>query len=189
LGWTAEGGPPPGISKAIIIAAPHTSNWDFFYALLAGWSFGVTFAWLGKAQLFKSPLGWLFRLLGGMPVERSAAHGLVQEVGRRFQQTESLLLMVPAEGTRSYRKYWKSGFYFMAKEAQVPILLGYLDFGKKRAGMGVALTPSGDLRADMDKIRAFYADKDGKFPEKKSDIRLELEDRADSQETLPSSAE
>ncbi len=176
LGWTVHQDFPEGLSKAIVIAAPHTSNWDWFYALWAGWAMGISFSWLGKKELFRPPFGWLFRAMGGQPVERSAAQGLVQAAAERIRKSEALLLMVPAEGTRSYRKYWKSGFYFMAQEAGVPILLGFLDFGKKQAGIGPALMPSGNIKADMDVIRAFYADKTGVHPALKSDIRLEQED-------------
>ncbi|MCB9666040.1 MAG: lysophospholipid acyltransferase family protein [Alphaproteobacteria bacterium] len=177
FGWRTEGGPPP-VSKAVLIAAPHTSNWDFFHALMAGWVFGLSFQWLGKDALFEGPLGPLLRFLGGVAVDRSAPHGLVEEVARRFRASDRLLLMVPAEGTRSFRPYWKSGFYQIASQAEVPIILGWLDYRHRVAGLGPAILPTGDVRADMDRIRAFYADKTGKFPERFGTVRLRQEDEA-----------
>lgn len=181
FGWRAEGG-PPNASKAVLIAAPHTSNWDFFHALMAGWVFGVQFQWLGKQELFDGPLGPLLRWLGGVAVDRRASHGLVEEVARRFQAADRMLLMVPAEGTRSYRPYWKSGFYQIALAADVPIILGYLDYRRRRAGLGPALHPTGDMSADMDVIRAFYADKTGKYPERFGRVRLRAEDEGSAAE-------
>lgn len=179
-GWTCDGDPPPGVRKAVVIAVPHTSNWDFWIALCACWEFGVSFQWLGKQELFEGPAGPLLHWLGGVGVDRSQHTGLVAQVGQRFRESERLLLMVPAEGTRGYRPYWKSGFYWMAVEAEVPIVLAYLDYEKKRAGFGPVMRPSGDPRADMEVIRAFYAGVKGKFPDLQSRIRLELEDEAES---------
>lgn len=175
-GWDIEGELPAGCAKALVIAAPHTSNWDFFWALLAGWTYGVHFQWLGKDALFTGPRGVLMKSLGGVAVDRSAAHGLVGAVADRFRAETRLFLMVPAEGTRSYRPYWKSGFYWMAHEAQVPIVLGFLDYERKRAGFGPAFVPTGDVTADMDRIRAFYEGKQGKFPDQFSRVRLRVED-------------
>lgn len=175
-GWRIEGGFPEGMRKCVLIANPHTSNWDFWFALLGGWAHGVVFQWLGKDSLFRGTLGPLLSFLGGVAVDRSKPNGLVEQVGERFAENERLLLMVPASGTRSYRDYWKSGFYWMAKEAQVPIVLGYLDYGRKVAGIGIPVTPTDDLSADMDRIRAFYEGKQGKYPDQVSRIRLRAED-------------
>lgn len=174
-GWDIEG-ELPATRKAVLIAAPHTSNWDFWFALLAGWTYGVSIQWLGKDALFKGPLGLLLKLLGGISVDRSRNQGLVTAVVERFESEPRLLLMVPAEGTRSYRTYWKSGFYWMAKDAGVPIILGFLDYRRKRAGFGPSFVPSGDVHADMEKIRAFYAGISGKYPDQASRIRLKSED-------------
>ena len=175
LGWKVEGRAPP-VNRAVVIACPHTSNWDYFYALLAGWVLGISFQWIGKDSLFRPPLGILLRLLGGIGVDRSAPQGFVAAVAERFRTEQRLLLMVPAEGTRAYRNYWKSGFYFIAHEANVPIILGFLDFSRKIAGFGPAVNATGDIAADMDVIRAFYADKAGKHPRAKGRIRLRNED-------------
>jgi len=179
LGWKAIGPVPTGMPKAVLIAAPHTSNWDFVWALLASWYFGLKIRWLGKEALFQSPLGWLLRLLGGVPVDRSAPHGLVGEVARTFKEADGLLLMVPAEGTRGYRDYWKSGFYYMAREAGVPVMMGYLDYETKEACIGRRFDPTGDLAADMDVIRAWYTGRTGKYPDNYGRIRLRQEPEAD----------
>jgi 1-acyl-sn-glycerol-3-phosphate acyltransferase len=174
-GWRVDGDPPP-LRKAVVIAVPHTSNWDFWYALLACWELGMSFQWLGKDSLFQGILGRYLKWLGGVSVDRSNPNGLVAQVAERFRSEERLVLMVPAEGTRGQRPYWKSGFYWMASEAQVPVVLGYLDYPRRWAGFGPVVFPSGDVRADMDRVRAFYADKVGKHPELQSRIRLAAED-------------
>jgi len=180
-GWRLVGELPP-VSKAVLIAAPHTSNWDIVYSLMCGWSVGVSFHFLIKASHTQGPLGWFIRALNGIPVERDAPQGLVEQTAERFAESDGLLLMVPAAGTRSYRPYWKSGFYWMAKEAGVPISLGFLDYPTKRASLGELLYPSDDLRADMDTIRAFYKGKQGKYPDKVSRILLRSEAKAEAEE-------
>lgn len=184
MGWRTQHA-WPDTGKAVLIAAPHTSNWDFVFALAAGWEMGLSFRWLGKDSLFSGPLGGLLRRLGGLAVDRSRPHGLVGEVAAIFAREEALLLMVPAEGTRSYRDHWRSGFYWMAKEAGVPVLLGCLDYGRKIAAIGPALWPTGDVRSDMDRVRAYYADKTGRYPEGFSRIRLRAEDAAPAGEAEP----
>lgn len=181
-GWRLVG-EPPRVAKAVLIAAPHTSNWDIVYALMAAWSAGISFHWLVKSDHFRGPLGWLIRVLNGVPVDRSAPRGLVGQAVQRFEASDRLLLMVPAEGTRSYRPYWKSGFYWMAREAGVPIALGFLDYPNRRASMGELLWPTGDVKADMDRIRAAYAGIQGKHPEGFSRIRLRAEDEPGTQES------
>lgn len=174
-GWRLVG-ELPEVPKAVLIAAPHTSNWDIVYSLMTGWSRGISFHWLVKSDHFEGPVGWLIRALNGVAVDRSAPQGLVEQAVERFAQSERLLLMVPAAGTRSYRPYWKSGFYWMATEGNLPICLGYLDYPTKSASLGALLYPTGDLRADMDTIRAWYDGKVGKHPDKVSRIRLRAED-------------
>ncbi len=179
-GWRLVGD-LPAVSKAVLIAAPHTSNWDIVFALMTGWSRGVSFHWLVKADHTDGPIGWLVRGLNGVGVDRTAPQGLVGQAVERFAEADKLLLMVPAAGTRSYRPYWKSGFYWMAKQAGVPISLGYLDYPSKRASLGPLLWPCDDLHADMDEIRAFYKDKRGKFPDKVSRVRLRAEDEGEGE--------
>lgn len=181
FGWKVEGEIPPN-AKFVFIAAPHTSNWDLPFMLGTAWSLRADISWLGKHTLFdgKGPLGrpfaWWMKSLGGLPVDRRAPQGLVAQVVEMFKKADYLVLAVPPEGTRSKVEYWKSGFYHIALGAQVPIGLGYLDFENKVGGLGGFVMPTGDVKADMDKIRAFYADKRGKFPEFECVPRLREED-------------
>jgi 1-acyl-sn-glycerol-3-phosphate acyltransferase len=159
----------------VLIAAPHTSNWDLAYLLALGEAFELRVSWLGKHTLFRPPLGAVMRSVGGIPVVRHKKGQLVTEAAKLFAERKELALVVPAEGTRSRSEYWKSGFYHIARSAGVPIVCGYLDYARKRGGFGLAVLPTGDVRADMDRIRAFYADKVGRFPEKFGPVRLQEE--------------
>lgn len=178
-GWEGEGG-RPAHERFVLIAAPHTSNWDLVYLLAFAWVYDVRIAWMGKRQIFRWPFGRLMRALGGIPVVRERRTNMVDAMAatlRDFVPTDDrpLALVVPAEGTRGYSPYWKSGFYYIAQRAGVPIVMGTLDWSRRRGGFGPSLLPSGDLRADMDEVRAFYADKVGKFPDRFSPIRLKEE--------------
>lgn len=153
LGWTAVMAPPPG-KKFVLVGYPHTSNWDFLYALLWGMASGTRFRWVGKKQLFPPVLGVVMRWLGGIPVDRSKTGGdFVSQVARIFDQHDNLWVVVAAEGTRSRAEYWKSGFYYMALEAKVPIALAYLDYSRKEVGIGGYFTPSGNIEADFEQIK------------------------------------
>ena len=173
-GWEPAGA-KPAVSRYVMIAAPHTSNWDLPYLLALAWIFDVKVSWMGKHTLFSWPMGWVMRRLGGIPIRRDRRGNMVQQMAAAFRERESLALVVPAEGTRSYVPYWKSGFYHIALAAEVPIVLGYLDFARKRGGFGPAIQPTGDVRRDMDQIRAFYADKVGKHQDQTGEVRLKEE--------------
>lgn len=162
-GWAFEG-PVPATQRYVLIAAPHTSNWDFVYMMAMAWALGIRLSWMGKASLFVFPLGVLFKALGGLPIRRDMRANLVEQSVARFTPGSDLVLAVPAEGTRGRGTTWRSGFYHIARLAEVPIVLGYLDYARKRGGLGPELRPSGDVRADMDIVRAFYADKVGRHP-------------------------
>ena len=117
--------------------------------------------WMGKHTLFPFAVGWLMRWLGGIPIDRSSSHNVVSETVRQYEKHDELVVLIPPEGTRSKVVHWKSGFYHIAKNAEVPILLGYVDASKKEAGFADFFTPSGDFDKDMAEIRAFYASKTG----------------------------
>jgi 1-acyl-sn-glycerol-3-phosphate acyltransferase len=174
FGWSVENCLPPG-RKFVLIGAPHTSNWDFIFMLAAANIMRVRVSWMGKHTLFNPPFGALFRRLGGIPINRQAPHGAVSQMTERFEQADELLLAVAPSGTRKKVDHWKSGFYRIAMRAQVPIACGYLDYAGRRAGIGLVFTPSGDMKADMDRIRAFYQDKHGRYPQLESTIRLQDE--------------
>ena len=156
-GWRVEGRAPES-PKCVIVVAPHTSNWDFPLAMVYAFALGLDVSFLGKAELFRWPLlGRLFYRLGGIPVERNKAHGVVHYVVRTFQERERLALGIAPEGTRKKVAAWKTGFYQIAVGAQVPIALAFLDYGRKAGGFGPLIEPTGDINADFGLIREFYA--------------------------------
>lgn len=173
-GWTAHGSKPIA-RRYVLIAAPHTTNWDLPYLLAFAWLYGIHISWMGKHQLFTPPFGWLMRWLGGVPVVRNKSGDMVSQMAQVIDASNDICLVVPAEGTRTYVPHWKSGFYHIARTAEVPIVLSYLDYAKREGGFGPAILPTGDVAADMDEIRDFYADKQGKYPELFGEIRLKEE--------------
>ena len=155
---------PPAGGSAVLIGAPHTSNWDFVFMLAICWRHGFAPLWLGKHTLFKAPFGPIMRALGGIPVNRANPGRLVDEVVARVQEGQHFLVVTP-EGTRHRGKLWKSGFYRIARDAGLPVVLGYVDSATKTTGLGPTIHLTGDVVADMDRIRAFYADIRGIHPE------------------------
>ncbi len=179
-GWQPEGERPEP-AKFVLIAAPHTTNWDFPFTLAFARVFNLKILWMGKHTLFKGPLGPIMRRLGGLPIQRHLRKNVVEQTADLLRNAaDELVITVPAEGTRSRVEYWKSGFYHIARAADVPIVLGYLDYKRKRGGFGAAIKPTGDLKADMDLSRAFYADKVGKYPENFGPVRLREEDELEA---------
>ena len=174
-GWKTEG-ERPAADRYVIIAAPHTSNWDMPFMLAMAFVYDIPVRWMGKHTLFKAPFASFFKRLGGIPIVRHRPGGVVGQMVEHFENNDSLVLMVPAEGTRSHVDYWKSGFYHIARGADVPVVLSYLDVSKKVGGVGPALALTGDFGADMDKIREFYSGMQGFRPENIGVIRLREED-------------
>jgi 1-acyl-sn-glycerol-3-phosphate acyltransferase len=173
-GWQAVG-TLPDVPKFVIIAVPHTSNWDFPIALLVAAALKVRVKWLGKHTLFRFPFGGIMRALGGIPVDRRASHNMVEQAAAILSNSKQLGLIVPPEGTRSKAKRWKTGFYYIAQQAQVPIVCGFLDFRTKRGGLGPVIFPSGDIHADMELFRNFYRTITGKRPEATTPMEIALE--------------
>jgi 1-acyl-sn-glycerol-3-phosphate acyltransferase len=171
FGWKAVG-EVPDVPRAVFVANPHTSNWDLPFTLAVAWALGLRISWAGKASLFRFPFGGLMRALGGLSIERSRPEGQVQRIADALLREDAVFLVIAPAGTRKRRDHWKSGFYRIAKTANVPILLAFLDYGKKRGGIGITIELSGDLGADMDKVREFYRDIRGKYPENETTIRL-----------------
>ncbi len=159
-GWKITGRKPE-IKKYVMIAAPHTSNWDFFFGLLMNLYFKNEIYWMGKKQIFRMPFGWIMKWFGGIPVDRSRSNNLVSAVIDEYKKNDSLIVALSPAGSRKNSGKWKTGFYHIATGADVPISLGYIDFKTKTVGYGRMFYPSGDMEKDMVEITGFYSDKSG----------------------------
>lgn len=170
-GWRIDGD-MPDIPKSVIVVAPHTSNWDFMVFMAGSMVLGIRGQWIGKHTIFVGPLGWLFRKLGGIPLDRSQSHDLVGQAVKAFRESTAMTLVLAPEGTRKKSDHWRSGFYYFALGAGVPILLAYADWAKHTAGIGPVIWPTGDVEADLAKIRDFYAGITPLYPEQRSEVRF-----------------
>ena len=159
-GWKAVG-EEIGNPRFVLIAAPHTSNWDFLLMLLVVLKLRLELYWMGKNSLFPFGFGWLMRWLGGISIDRAKSHNVVNETVRQYREHESLVILIPPEGTRSKVTTWKSGFYHIANNANVPIMMGYIDAATKEAGLADLFHPTGNLKQDIREIRVFYSKKIG----------------------------
>lgn len=160
-GWALTGD-VANARRCVMIAAPHTSNWDLPMTLAIVFAFRLKVYFLAKHTLFIQPFGLFVRWLGGIPVDRSKNNNLVEQAVELFSAHQDLVLLVPPEGTRKQVRYWKSGFYHIACGARVPIVLGFIDFKRKVAGFGDIYVPSGNYDVDLVQIQAFYAGISGK---------------------------
>lgn len=154
-GWRMAGA-LPDVGKLVLIAAPHSSWWDGVWGLLLKIALGIDIAFMGKRELFRGPLGWLLRRLGGVPIERHATHGVVEQMVARFRASPRLWLGIAPEGTRKRVAQWRTGFWHIARAAGVPILPVYFDYRTKTIGIGPLFPPGEDLDADLAALRAFY---------------------------------
>jgi len=177
LRWDVVGKVPEG-GKFVLIGSPHTSNWDFPFSLLSLYVYRLKASWIGKDTLFKKPFGWFMRWLGGISVNRDDQHGAVDQIAQKYKESSKLVIAIAPSGTRKKKEYWKSGFYWIANTAKVPILCGYLDYGRREICIGLCFIPTGDIKKDMDRIRDFYKGIQGKYPEKMTRIRLKDEDES-----------
>lgn len=170
-GWTMimEAPLPP---RAVFIAAPHTSNWDGFWALVYKVANRLDIRWFAKESLFWFPLSIILRSMGGIPLDRSRAGTAVSRAVELFADSDSFYFGLAPEGTRRKVDYWKTGFYRIAEEARVPIVLGFLDYGKRRLGLGPALLPTGDRQRDLAFVRDFYRDIEARWPDKVSPVEF-----------------
>ena len=172
-GWQVQGGVPEDLKKAVIIAAPHTSFWDFFYARAAFFIMGLPVKITVKKEVVNAPVvGWVARKFGAIAIDRKPKTGsfkkrasMVDAMVSLINERDQLIMMVTPEGTRKYVPRWKTGFYKVAQLAEIPIILGYLDYEKKHAGVGPVFYPTGVYKEDLPKIMDFYKDKVGKYPE------------------------
>jgi 1-acyl-sn-glycerol-3-phosphate acyltransferase len=165
MGWKIEG-VFPSIAKAVLIAAPHTSNWDFVVGAAAKFYLQLKISWLGKHTLFRKPFDSFFRWMGGIPVQRNGSHGVVEQSVERFAAHEQFLLALSPEGTRKKVQRWKTGFYRIAKGAGVSIIPVAFDYATKRILIGEPLHPSDSMERDFQTLQDFYSNTRGKHPEK-----------------------
>lgn len=166
-GWKAVG-TPPASRRCVIIAAPHTSNWDFVYFLGLVDALGIRAHFMGKRSLFRWPLGGFMRDMGGVAIDRSSRNNMVQAMIDEFAARDEFMLTIAPEGTRGKAGDWKTGFYNIALKAGVPMVPGYMDYRRKVVGLGPAMTPSGDYEKDLAALAAFYAPITPKHPERKT---------------------
>lgn len=179
--WELSGRPAPD-RPTLLLGAPHTSNWDFVLMLGIAWRLGFDIHWLGKSSLFTGWRGPVMRALGGIAVDRSDPAGVVGDMVRQVHAGETFGLVVTPDGTRSGHTHWKSGFYRIARETGLPVTLGYVDRTTMTTGLGPTIDLTGDVAADMDRIRAFYADKAGFRPDRRVEPRLADESRTTATE-------
>ena len=165
-GWSCRIDLPPHLKKFVLIALPHTSNFDFPVAKAAFYIVGVKVRFLAKESLFTFPFGHLFRKWGGIPVNRSQKNSLVSKLKETFDQNEEMVLAISPEGTRDRVDTLKMGFYYIAKEARVPIVCGFIDYEKKEVGLGPIITDLSSIEAVKSQMREFYRLKMPKFPDK-----------------------
>lgn len=164
-GWKIEGGLPPGVKKCVLIAAPHTSSWDFIYGSFAWTLFGLKVKYLIKKEWFRFPFGWFFKALGGLPVDRSRHSNFVDAMVEMVNSREEIIVLITPEGTRKKVEKWKTGFYYLALKARVPIALGKVNYKTRRAMIGPVIMPTGDMEKDFAIIREFYRDAVARVPE------------------------
>jgi 1-acyl-sn-glycerol-3-phosphate acyltransferase len=159
-GWRTVG-TPPNLDKYVMIAVPHTSNWDFPVMLTVVLKYKLDVHWIGKHTLFPWPIGWFMRWLGGISINRSLSHNTVEQAAEAFNRSKKLVLLLTPEGTRGKVEHWKAGFYHIAQKVNLPIQLAYVDARTKVVGFGPLFQPTGDFEADMKVMLAFYKDKQG----------------------------
>lgn len=166
IGWEIVGNKPKDINKCVFVAAPHTSNWDFPLMLAFAFYYKIPIYWFGKKELFKFPFGRFMRWMGGYAVDRSKNTNMVDQLATAIKNSDFAYVLIPPEGTRDKVKEWKSGFYHIAVQAEVPILLSFLDFGRKAGGIMEVFTPNGNIEEELQVIKSKYSHIRGKHPDR-----------------------
>ncbi|GGE00278.1 lysophospholipid acyltransferase family protein [Planktosalinus lacus] len=164
MGWKIEGDLPGNLKKYVIIVVPHTSWHDFYIGAMVRKLLGVSINFIAKKELFSFPFGWYFKWMGGAPIDRSANQNTVQQVARLFKERDEFRLALAPEGTRKKVAYWKSGFYYIALEANVPIVGVAFDYGSKTVKINKPFYPTGDFEKDLEQLQSFYVGVVGKVP-------------------------
>lgn len=188
FGWRVLG-EAPELRRFVLVAAPHTSNWDLLWLLLMAWSKGISIRWLAKHTLFRGVQGWLLQRLGGVPVDRRQREDRVAATARLFRELDSLVLVIPPEATRVRTDYWKSGFFHIARLGGVAVVPSALDYARREGEIGPPLAADQGVTVLMDALRAFYAGRQGAYPDQFGPVRLPEEDAAsDPQADQPTAA-
>ena len=173
LGWKLRYNGLPA-KRCVIIFYPHTSNWDFLYGILAKWAISIPLRFLAKEKLFKGIIGFfiggLMRYWGGEPIERTVSNGAIVQLANRMRQADQFWLAMAPEGTRSYNPYWRSGFYYIALTAKVPLVCAFIDYSNKEVGISLVLELTGDETADLKQIQSVYQRVQGKHPQHQSPV-------------------
>ena len=164
-GWKITGSLPQGVTKTVIIMAPHTSNMDFYIGWFALRALDIKPSLLIKKEAFRFPFGILLKVMGGIPLDRDKSRNDIKYVASLFDKKEMLHIVITPEGTRKLSRNWKRGFYFIAERAKVPIIFGYMDYGSKSGGIGGKIEPTGNFEEDFKKIEDFYRGKRARHPE------------------------
>lgn len=171
-----EGSAPP-IKNYVCLAAPHTSNLDGVIMVLFANSLGIKLSWMLKAEAYRFPFRWILNWLGAVPVARKAPQGLVGQLAERLEQADDMVLAIAPAGSRSKGTHWKSGFYHVARAANVPVVPAFLNYEKRTGGFGPVIELTGDVAGDMDRIREFYGDLKARYPDQLTPVRLRDEQR------------
>lgn len=165
FGWRIDKSAPPNVKKAVVVMGPHTSNWDFVVGKMAFAYYRVNAKFLIKKELFKPPFGWILKAMGGIPVDRKRNSNITEQAVQYFADNEYCYLVFTPEGTRSYQPNWKKGFYFIAKNANVPIYIAYMDYERKIGGFHSLFEPTGNVDEDILYIKSVLSQFKGRFPE------------------------
>jgi 1-acyl-sn-glycerol-3-phosphate acyltransferase len=173
LGWRVDFGSDIP-SKFLLITYPHTSNWDFIFSLLIQWVLGIKIYWVAKNSLFKGPLKIIMHKLNAIPVNRAFPKNFITSTVEKFDSGDKIVIAIAPEGTRKKTKYLKTGFYEIALKANVAIVLGYLDYSKKIGGLGISISPCGEIHKDLELFRNFYNGKVALNPEKTTPLEVKL---------------
>jgi 1-acyl-sn-glycerol-3-phosphate acyltransferase len=168
MGWDIDPSLPAEIKKCVLVMGPHTSNWDYFIGMMAFWGYyDIDLKQLIKSDLFFFPLGWILKKSGGIPVYRDTKNNMTTTISNMYKNEKELTITFTPEGTRSYSPKWKKGFYYIALDAKVPIVLGFIDYKNKTGGMlPTIIIPSGDIEKDIELIKLQYKNISGRYPEK-----------------------
>jgi len=165
FGWENVNPVSPDLKRCVIVIAPHTSNWDFVWGKFIFWGMGIKVKFLIKKEMFFFPLGGIFKGLGALPVDRTKGNSMITAVTSMFKKRDELRILITPEGTRKLVKKWKMGFYYIAKRAEVPIVLGFIDYKLKKVGVLKVFDPSEDMERDLEMIQDYYREINAKFPE------------------------